>query len=345
MRRAIASFTVLGLSATAVIWGCASDSEVGANGPESVCSTEGGCEASDAAAGGSESDSETGAHIIVPDSDGGTTDCNDNVRPIYVLNRETLPGTIHRFDPGSLTFTEVLVPACPDSSGWEVASMAIDRAYHAWIRWSRRVEDKLENRLDRVNLATGTCDANYAAPPIAAGLGMAFVSDSSMSAAEHIFFVDASTNLYRLGDSEPIGHFYDFQPGQGTQFSGLELTGTGEGRLFTMIMNWSFEWDHPCTAENPCYPTVHLGEFNKVNGTAISNIEVPDVKALGISPGGLAFAHWGGHFWFFISKDFGPTLVYDYDPLTNKTLLARSDGPAGIVGAGVSTCAPLEFPK
>ncbi len=46
-----------------------------------------------------------------------------------------------------------------------------------------------------------------------------------------------------------------------------------------------------------------------------------------------------------ISKDFGSTKVWDYDPVADTTLLATSSGPDGVLGAGVSTCASLEMPK
>ena len=282
--------------------------------------------------------------------DGGDG-CEENVRPIFVLTQGT-PSTIHSFDPQTLSFASVVDVVCPDTADWVVSSMSVDRSYHAWVEWGALANgqgDPYSKRLDRIDLATGNCEPDFGKLPSvdewATPLGMAFVSDANGSAAERLFFVDNATKLYPLAGTAPLGPFYEFKPGEGTVFSGVELTGTGEGRLFTMIMNWTPEWDHPCTAANPCPPTVHVGEVDKTNGSAISNVEVPDVEAMGISPGGFAFAHWGGHFWIFISKDFGPTKVYDYDPVAISTSLAMSDGPDGVVGAGVSTCAPLEFPK
>lgn len=271
--------------------------------------------------------------------------------PIYVLTRGTengMPDTIHGFDPETLTFTEVLQVVCPDTTDWGVVSMAIDRHRRAWIQWGKGPEGPMYAyyvRLDVLDLDTGDCIPDQAEAPAARKLGMAFVTEDDTSPIEHLFFVDTSTNLYTLGGSESLGQYWEFQLGQGSEFSGVELTGTGEGRLFNLIMNWTGEWDHPCTADNPCYPTVHLGEVNKQDGSAISNVELPDVEALGISPGGFAFAHWGGRFWIFSSKNFGPTRVYDYDPTAHSTVVALEDGPDGVVGAGVSTCAPTIFPE
>jgi hypothetical protein len=53
----------------------------------------------------------------------------------------------------------------------------------------------------------------------------------------------------------------------------------------------------------------------------------------------------GGHFWVFESANFRPTKVHDHDPVLATTAVVKSDGPDAVVGAGVSTCAPLEVPK
>jgi len=315
------------------------------------------------AAGGAGASGAAGGAGALPPQDSGVildgalpdasdpTACGDQVRPIFVLTQTGAP-VIHRFDPAALTFSQVVAISCPGTDGWTVASMAVDRSYHAWIEWGgtpNGESDPFAKRLDRIDLATGGCDTDRGELPKVVEwgtpLGMAFVTDTNGGSAERLFFVDTSTRLYGLSATGALGQYYEFKPGEGTVFSGVELSGTGEGRLFNMIMNWTPEFDHPCTAQDPCGPTVHLGEVDKATGKAISNVEVPDVEAMGISPGGFAFAHWGGHFWFFISKDFGPTRVYDYDPVAKKTVLTKSDGPDGVVGAGVSTCAPLQMPK
>ncbi len=278
-------------------------------------------------------------------------ECEDEGSPIYVLTHTT-PAQILSFDPESLSFAPVLAAvACPDTVDWSVSSMAVDRQRGAWIEWGAPANgagDPFYKRLDRVDLDTGACETDVGQLPTAENwgspLGMAFVSEAEGSAIEVLRFVDVGTYLHELAGMGALGRYYEFGPAEGTAFSGVELTGTGEGRLFNLIMNWTPQWDHPCTADDICYPTVHLGEVDKQTGAALSNFEVPEVEALGISSGGFAFAHWGGRFWIFISNEYGPTKVYDYDILTNTTVLAVDDGPDGVVGAGVSTCAPLVFP-
>jgi hypothetical protein len=283
--------------------------------------------------------------------DVATVECDEDESPIYVLTH-TVPAQILSFDPESLEFTPVIdAVTCPETADWTVSSMAIDRQRGAWIEWGALANgeaDPYYKRLDRLDLDSGACETDVGELPVTENwgtpLGMAFVSQAEDSANEQLFFVDTGTYLHELAGQASLGRYYDFQPGEGTTFSGVELTGTGGGQLFTIIMNWTPEWDHPCTGDNPCYPTVHIGEVDKQTGAAISNFEVPEVEALGIAPGGFAFAHWGGRFWIFISNEYGPTKVYDYDITTNTAVLAKDDGPDGVVGAGVSTCAPLVFP-
>lgn len=316
-------------------------------------STSGGQAADDESAGAS---TDGAKFDLGTDTGGPVVECGEpEDNPIYVLTRgleNGMPDSIYGFDPESLTFSPVLDVVCPDTGDWGVSSMAIDRQGRAWIEWGavhEGPEDPHYKRLDTLDLATGDCQPDQGALPTTehwgTPLGMAFVSASEGSAAEELFFVDTGTWLHGIGTAAPYGQYYAFQTGQGTEFSGVELTGTGEGRLFNLIMNWSFEWDHPCTADDPCYPMVHLGEVDKTDGSAISNVELTEVEAIGISPGGFAFAHWGGHFWIFLSIDYGATRVYDHDPATGTTVVALDDGPDGVVGAGVSTCAPLIFPE
>ncbi|PRQ01264.1 hypothetical protein [Enhygromyxa salina] len=289
------------------------------------------------------------------DLGGGPDMCGEVVdNPIYVLTRgseNNEPEQIFGFDPETLAFEWVVDVVCAGTEGWAVSSMAVDRNRHAWIQWGSPANGPSEpypKRLDRLNLDTGECLPDQGQLPMsdewASGMGMAFVSETEGSGTEQLFFVDHATYVYPVGGDPAIGKYYEFQQGQGTVFSGTELTGTGEGRLFILIMNWSFEFDHPCTADNPCGPEIHLGEVDKQDGTALSNVELPDIDGLGLTPGGFAFAHWGGRFWIFISENFGPTKVYDYDPVEHTNTLVSDDGPAAVVGAGVSTCAPIVFP-
>lgn len=325
----------------------------GSSGTDGAPSMDAGGAAAEVGDGGAGGDN---AGSFGASSDAGTPACSDKLRPIFVLTKGT-PATIQSFDPKTLTFAEVIKLNCPNTASWEAESMAVDRNYGAWIEWRGKATGAMDpafKRLDRVDLATGACDANVGSFPKSAnwgdGLGMAFVSDASGGSAETLFFVDPSTKLYTLG-SAALGEFFAFGTNGGGSFSAMELSGTGGGRLFAMIMNWTPEWNHPCTANNICFPTVHIGEVNRADGSAVSNKEIANLPAFGIDPGGFAFAHWGGSLWVFESLKFGPTKVYSHDPAAGTdpkngtATLVKSDGPSAIVGAGVSTCAPTSSPK
>ncbi|MGH1346327.1 MAG: hypothetical protein ACRBN8_32470 [Nannocystales bacterium] len=273
--------------------------------------------------------------------------------PIYLLTRGLETGnatSIQAFDPQTLTFTPVVAAIeCEGTEAdWGASSMAVDRERGAWITWSALAdgaEDPAYKRLDRIDLDTGACETDVGQLPTTdnwgSPLGMAFVADGQESGNETLYFADTATHIHTLGSLESIGRFTPPVSG----YSGVELTGSGDGRMFGLIMNYTGPWDHDCTAKAPCFPTVRLFEIDKADATGLSMLDLPGVDAFGIEPGGFAFAYWGGHIWVFTSLDFGPTQVFDHDPETRSTTLVVEDGAPGVVGAGVSTCAPLVLPE
>ena len=59
-----------------------------------------------------------------------------------------------------------------------------------------------------------------------------------------------------------------------------------------------------------------------------------------------AFAFWGGHFWLFTNPNMmGSSQVDRYDPSANTTTTEVNSVGFRIVGAGVSTCAPVTPPR
>ena len=276
--------------------------------------------------------------------------------PIYLLTRGLETGaatSIQAFDPETLTFTPVVAEIdCADvGEDWGVSSMGVDRERGAWITWSAQhdgADDPAYKRLDRIDLDSGACTTDVGALPTTdnwgSPLGMAFVAEAQDSPTETLYFVDTGTFLHTVGSAASLGRWWTLGP-EGRTFSGVELTGSGDGRMFSLIMNYTGPFDHDCTAENPCPPTVRLAEVNKDDATAVSMLDLEEIEAFALDPGGFAFAYWGGHIWVFISRDFGPTSVYDHDPETQTTTEVLTDGVQGVVGAGVSTCAPLVLPE
>jgi hypothetical protein len=98
-----------------------------------------------------------------------------------------------------------------------------------------------------------------------------------------------------------------------------ELTGTGDGKLFAF------------TSGNPS----NLIQYDKTDASVIESIplNLPN-------NGAFAFAHWNGDFYFFTSAG-GNSTVTKYDYTGNQMLSMVGNAPLVVVGAGVSTCAPL----
>jgi hypothetical protein len=106
-----------------------------------------------------------------------------------------------------------------------------------------------------------------------------------------------------------------------------ELTGTGDARLFGFFTTMP----------------AHVAEIQKASGATPAATDLSMVDA---SVGGYAFSFWGGSFWFYTASDTDTTKVTRYDPTSNPavTTVVAPMLDFTIVGAGVSTCAPLVFP-
>ena len=81
-----------------------------------------------------------------------------------------------------------------------------------------------------------------------------------------------------------------------------------------------------------------IGRLDKETGDIATNYVLPGANS---SVSAWAFAHWGGIFFMFVTVG-GVNQVYSYDIVNDKYALFLDNTPYRVVGAGVSTCAPLE---
>ncbi|HVK68163.1 MAG TPA: hypothetical protein VM694_27080, partial [Polyangium sp.] len=117
----------------------------------------------------------------------------------------------------------------------------------------------------------------------------------------------------------------NFSPGA---FKGqsAELTGTGDGRLFGYYTT----------------TPVQVGQIDKVTGAVTNTKAITGLE----TPSAWAFSFWGGSFYLYAAAGLSNSNVTKYDPATGAIDNAyMTDIGFRIVGAGVSTCAPLEPPK
>jgi len=250
--------------------------------------------------------------------DGGqnTDGCADGAELVYVIDQ--FGDRISTFDPATKTFTDLGSLSCPTSIGATPFSMSVDRGAHAWVLYN-------SGELFRVDMPGLACTATTWAG--ASGLkvfGMGFSTDMPMGSAETLFVGggqmqnQTSFTLAKLDTTTmtatPIG----------TQTALPEMTGTGNAEL------WGFM---------PDASTARVVRFDKTTGAAAQTYTLPTLAG---TMTGYAFAHWGGDFWVFLIKNGEPsTTVYQVDGATGMIVGTTPTTGRTIVGAGVSTCAPV----
>jgi hypothetical protein len=222
-------------------------------------------------------------------------------------------------------FTLIGTLSCP-SAGATPFSMSVDRTGTAWVLYS-------DGQIYNVSTLDASCEAttfqaNQTTPDGASWtvFGMGFVSDAEGSNDETLFIASAggSGGLGSI-DTDTLA-ITSVGPMEGGSELSPELTGTGAGALYGYY---------------PGAVTTFISEIDKT--TALRG-ETWDMPGLGGGVNAWAFAHWGGRFYVFVTVD-GNSQVLLVDPEqggTTTTLLQSL--PYTIVGAGVSTCAPIVIP-
>ena len=251
-------------------------------------------------------------------------DCSAAAKLVYVVDQD---GTFSSFDPAKLIasqdpFTDLGVLSCPTQAGGQPFSMSVDRDAVAWV-----IYDSGELFSVNVRNTPLTCVRTTFAPQQnVAKFGMGFVSNAAGSAAETLFISGSSltgslstTRFGTLATAAP----YTITV-LGTLTGAPELTGTGDAKL------WAF------------FPNVlppRISQLDKGNGSALASF---DVTAVTGDPRAWAFAFWGGDFWIFLKRDIDlSTNVWRVNGQTHGVTNAQPNTGRTIVGAGVSTCAPI----
>lgn len=258
------------------------------------------------------------------DDDGGpdsgmtsNDDCADGTELIYTIDQFNY--RLSQFDPKTKAFTDLGSLSCPSTMGGTPFSMSVDRAGFAWVLYnSGELFEVPINNLAGCTKTTWTAQAGLKV------FGMGFSSDAAGSTSETLFVgggmtqTQASYTLAKLNlasmTATPVG----------TQTQLPEMTGTGNAEL------WGFM---------PEATTARVVKFDKATGAALTTYTLPQLGGTGT---GYAFAHWGGDFWVFLIKSGEPsTTVYQIDGMTGVLEGTTPTTGRTIVGAGVSTCAPV----
>jgi hypothetical protein len=249
--------------------------------------------------------------------------CSDAAKLVYVLSQEK---ELYSFTPNTLTFAKIGKLACPTSA--TPVSMAVDRGGTAWVNYAN-------GELYKVSTRDASCVKTSFEPNQQGFLkfGMAFSTNDATSDEETLYISGLSdTGISGKGFGKidlstlkvtMLGEYTSTLAGKAA-----ELTGTGDGRLYGFFI----------TA-----PNATLAQIDRVAG-ATSN----DKALEGVNTGNaFAFSFWGGDFWFYTTGGSEPSKVTQLKASAGGELavVMKDVGGFRIVGAGVSTCAPITPPK
>lgn len=262
---------------------------------------------------------------------GAGSNCAAGTGLVYVVDEA---GQLLSFNPknNANTFTVLGQLSCNGGASWpgygggtsSPFSMSVDRQANAWILYS-------SGKIFKVPVSNPSNCTDSGWSPGAGGfqlMGMGFVSDSAGAQTEKLYIAGGNAGSTANGNFAYIDPT-TLQPHTVGSYSastyGPELTGTGGAKLFGYF---------------PGSPS-KVVEIDKTNGTQGQSWALPNTSNVMA----WAFAHWGGRFYIFVTEGSTPH-VFLLDPTNNGKVTDIT--PAGdsyiVVGAGVSTCAPVQTP-
>ena len=219
-------------------------------------------------------------------------------------------------------------PAGPALSGGTATpfSMSVARDGTAWVLYT-------SGEIFNVNTSDASCKkSNFM--PSQQGMdlfGMGFVTNGNGATDETLYITGGDA-----ADAGQANLFGNVNPKtlQVTKTGTVaideyapELTGTGKGEL------WAYF---------PGTMATKVAQLDKSNGNVIKDWKL---GGLGNSVAAWAFAHWGGRYYIFVTTStlFGTnnSQVFLFDPALGTSTRIMSNLKYTIVGAGVSTCAPV----
>ncbi len=324
----VATGVCLGLCSLGA-WGCAAEATRFTLVPRDDAAV-----TSDAGAAGDAVDASDGfAPVPIRDS-GAALGCSEAAQLVYVLSQSN---ELYSFRPNLRQFTRIGVLRCPTSL--TPNSMAIDRDAVAWVNYvDANPFGAGGGRIYRVNTTDASCSAAAPVdlPRAFAQLGMGFSTTSADTTEESLFLsatgdplLGGSAGLARLDPVTltvaPVGAFTGALRGQNA-----ELTGTGDGRLYGFFTT----------------TPVQVAQIDKRTGRIVETRPLAGVER----PSAWAFSFWGGAFYLYTAPD----ALTQPARTSNVTYYNPADGTVDpayltnvgfrIVGAGVSTCAPVAPP-
>jgi hypothetical protein len=262
---------------------------------------------------------------VTPIPDVFVNDCPDAGATLVYVVTET--NTLYSFYPPSGVFTMVGQLACPAMGGATPFSMAVDKKGTAFVVFS-------DGELFQVSTKTAACIPTPYAPNQLGiqKFGMGFVGNST-GTGDTLYVAPNATAVGELATIDTTSFTLSIIGAFGPQtLNAAELSGTGDGRLFAF-----YSTNDPNTGAL----TSAVAQIDPTNAMVLANNDMSNLP----QGSGWAFAFWGGSFYLFTAPNgVGPgggSQVTQFNPadLSQTTVATMGDI---IVGAGVSTCAPMQ---
>jgi hypothetical protein len=285
------------------------------------------------------------------------TACTEASQWIYTVDGTS--SMFSRFDPTTLNFTNVDMLSCPDPldrtpSHLKPFSMAVDQNAVAWVVYADLEDepnDPLFEPATLYKLDTGRGQCQQATSfqvdpngPFAQGFGMGFVFDPSTN-LDTLYIAGGNGATATQSELATLSFPSLAVTTIGPIAAGnVELTGTGDGSLWGFAPEVVF--DQNGKRLSPPVPAI-LARIDPATGDTLESYTYSMALARTTA---WAMKFWGGSFWIFVNietlDENGQPVnigsVYEVPRATPQTILTRiADTGRNIVGAGVSTCAPL----
>jgi hypothetical protein len=258
--------------------------------------------------------------------------CAPNADLIFVLSDSA---ELWGYDPRTNSFSQYGAFDCGPTA--LTFSMGVSRQAVAWVMYRPPAANGDIFHV-AINDANHCDDPGYTPGQEGFSLfGMAFASNSETDPCDKLYahsFDDTTwsegPDAGMLGVVEPdtlvLSKIGDID------YNGGELTGTGDGRLYAFAG----------------VPEAKLVQYDKATAEVIETLPLSGLELTHA----FAFAFWGGDFYFFTenggrgSNSKVTHLDYDESDGAGRALSTiNTDAPIRVVGAGVSTCAPLVPPE
>jgi hypothetical protein len=250
--------------------------------------------------------------------DGGNTDnCSEAAKLIYTVDENN---TLATFDAELKQFNNLGQLDCPADFGASPFSMGIDRNANAWVLYS-------SGELFSVNTETLACTAtNWNSPNGISQFGMGFSTDTVGGTTDTLYIAGGASPTQSTSSLQKLNTTSMTSQPVGTVTGWPELTGNGNAEL------WG--WFPSSNGSTP-----RVEQIDKTTGAPLTTYMLPTLSG---TPMAWAFAFYGGDYFIFLMRGSETsTTVYQIDGTNGSIKGMTRTGNRTIVGAGVSTCAPV----